>query len=197
MGSILFRIAVVVFAVMFILLCCGLLLPGCAWCQRVTNAVFDTEIEEVVTPETSKGQLWQTIKRLTPNWLAIPVIALGAVAMFNGAAKLGMSCIIFGSVNLFMALATSRFGLWMAVFGLIGSVAAVGASILTKNKALKEIVFGIQNVKKGFREDKDGDFIAVIITNAQSNIQTKSTKKIVAKIKSKAARPCSNLGGGR
>lgn len=165
------------------LICAG---SGCAMIQRVSDAIFNPEPKPTIVPETSQVQLWQTIKGLTPNWLAIPVIALGAVAMFNGAAKLGMSCIIFGSVNLFMALATSRFGFYMAVCGLVGSMAAVAASILAKNKALKEIVFGVQKVKEGFREDDNGAPIAVRITTAQSNIQTKSTKKIVAKIKTKA-----------
>lgn len=153
---------------------------GCTWYQRVTDAVFNKpEPTTIVTPETSKGQLWQTIKGLTPNWLAIPVIALGAVAMFNGAMKLGMSCIIFGSVNLFMALATSRFGFWMALCGLVGSIAAVAASILVKNKALKDIVFGAQKLKN-LAADRDG------ANNILAEQQVKSTKKIVQKIKSKA-----------
>lgn len=160
------------------------LIPGCAWCQRVTNAVFNVEPEKPVIPETPKAQLWETIRGLTPNWLAIPVIALGAVAMFNGAMKLGMSCVIFGSVNLFMALATSRFGFWMAVCGLIGSVAAVASTMLMKNKALKEIVFGIQLSKGEFGQQWSERKKA--INECQKEKQTKLTKKIVRKIKTKA-----------
>ncbi|KKK78291.1 hypothetical protein LCGC14_2845070, partial [marine sediment metagenome] len=95
-------------------------LCGCAVLEQIGN-VLNPQPEQII-PTVPKAQMWETIKGLTPNWLAIPVIALGAVAMFNGAAKLGMSCIIFGSVNLFMALATSRFGFWMALCGLIGSM---------------------------------------------------------------------------
>jgi len=135
-------------------------------------------------PETPKKQMWETIKGLTPNWLAIPVISLGAVAMFNGAAKLGMSFIIFGSVNLFMALATSRFGFWMALCGLIGSFAAVTASIIAKNKALKEIIFGVQDIKQVAKED-NVDLVFQDKIKETLSKQAKSTKKIVAKIKGK------------
>jgi len=165
-----------------ILLNVTVLMSGCAMLRQVADVILGkpNQIENII-PETPKGQLWQTIKGLTPNWLAIPVIALGAVAMFNGAAKLGMSCIIFGSVNLFMALATSRFGFWMAVCGLIGSVAAVAASILAKNKALKEIVFGVQEIKDFIPEQEKENKLPVIRSILAK--QAKSTRKIVQKIK--------------
>lgn len=158
---------------------------GCVMLRRVSDAIFNKP-ESVVTviPETSKGQLWQTIKGLTPNWLAIPVIALGAVAMFNGAAKLGMSCIIFGSVNLFMALATSRFGFWMAVCGLVGSGLAVAASIVAKNKALRQIIFNNQCIKQIAKDDN----VDLVFQDKMKEVlakQVKSTKKIVASVKTK------------
>lgn len=156
-------------------------ISGCTLIQRTTDAIFKSKPESSIIPDTPKKQLWQTIKGMTPNWLAIPVIALGAVAMFNGAAKLGMSFIIFGSVNLFMALATSRFGFWMALCGLIGSMLAVVASILAKNKAIKEIIFGTQKLKEEVIQDLHLPRAQEILTK-----QTKSTKKIVAKIKNKA-----------
>lgn len=161
-------------------------ISGCALLRQAANAALGIESkQEVLIPETPKKQLWQTIKGLTPNWLAIPVIALGAVAMFNGAAKLGMSCIIFGSVNLFMALATSRFGFWMALCGLVGSMAAVAASILIKNKALKDIVFNFQKVKQTAKDDN----VDLVFQDKMKEVlakQAKSTKKIVQKIKNKA-----------
>ena len=154
-------------------------LCGCAIVDRIGD-VLNPGTEQVI-PELPKTQMWQTIKSLTPNWLAIPVIALGAVAVFNGARKLGMSFIIFGSVNLFMALATSRFGFWMALCGLIGSMAAVAASIVAKNKAVKELIFGAQKLK-----DQEWEIGKDFINSVLSNEQTKTTKKIVQKIKTKA-----------
>lgn len=158
-------------------------LSGCAVLRAARDTILGRTESQLSVPETSKGQLWQTIKGLTPNWLAIPVIALGAVAMFNGAAKLGMSCIIFGSVNLFMALATSRFGFWMAVCGLVGSGLAVAASILAKNKALKDIIGNVQGIKGWMGGHVDTPFENAVKEKLLE--QTKSTKKIVAKIKTK------------
>jgi len=171
---------VIIILVLMNIMC---LLSGCGLYQRTKDFVFNPNIPDSkeIIPGTSKGQLWQTIKGLTPNWLAIPVIALGAVAMFNGATKLGISCIIFGSVNLFMALATSRFGFWMALCGFIGSIAAVVASVLAKNKALKEVIFGAQKLKEEVIQDIHLPRAKEILAK-----QVKSTKKIVNKIKSKA-----------
>lgn len=174
------RIMLIVIGVL-ILLNIVVLMSGCALVERVGEALFETKPKENPI-ETPKDKLWSTVKK--SNWLvtlAIPIIALGAVAMFNGAAKLGMSAIIFGSVNLFMALATSRFAFWMALFGLVGSCAAVAASILAKNKALKEIVFGVQKVKEEAIPDLYKPRAKELLAK-----QTKSTKKIVSKIKTKA-----------
>ncbi len=154
---------------------------GCALLQPVKTALFGSKPESPAIVQEPNDQLWHTIRGMTPNWLAIPVIALGAVAVFNGAAKLGFSFIIFGSVNLFMALATSRFGFWMAVIGMVGSFAAVLASMLAKSKALKEVVCGLQKVKEQNIQE-----IHLASTKEILSKQLKSTKKLVAKIKNKA-----------
>lgn len=145
-------------------------------------SILQPRPDTITTPPTPSGQLWHTVKK--SNWLvtlAIPIIALGAVAMFNGAAKLGMSAIIFGAVNLFMALATARFALWMGVFGLIGSGLAVAASILSKNKALKEIICGTQELKKkvALPDGRDG------ANSVLRENQSKPTQRIVQNIKTK------------
>lgn len=166
----------VVFIIAYLLLIV-LFCSGCSILQPKPNTL--------TIPPTPSGQLWHTVKK--SNWLvtlAIPIIALGAVAMFNGAAKLGMSAIIFGCVNLFMALATARFALWMGIFGLIGSGLAVAASILSKNKAILEFVKGAQNYKKGLRKE-DADSLATRFNVAQNNIQSDSTKKLIQNIKTK------------
>ena len=125
-------------------------------------------------------QLWQTVKK--SNWLttlAIPIIALGAVAMFNGAGKLGMSAIIFGCVNLFMALATARFALWMGIFGLIGSATAVAVSILTRRKAIVDMIKGIQVLKNNPTINPDD------ANRMLADKQSPSTQKIVQAVKTK------------
>ena len=123
-------------------------------------------------------QLWQTARK--SNWmitLAIPIIAFGAVATFNGMAKLGMSAAIFGCVNLFLALATARFAMVMAVFGLIGSCLVVAASILQKNKAITETIIGIQQADSKDVKDKLKEIHSKtthrLINNVKTNLKLK------------------------
>lgn len=132
-------------------------------------------------PKSPTHQLWKTAQK--SNWMvtmAIPIIALGAVAAFNGMAKLGMSAAIFGCVNLFLALATARFAIVMAVFGLIGSCAVVGASILMKNRAITETVVGVQKYSEA----------GITIDNAKlkdtlKDVHSKSTQRLIGSVKSK------------
>lgn len=168
--------------ILILLLCIFMFTGGCA----IFDA-FKKPVDESTVPSDPKEALWRIVTKSSSGWItmfAIPIIALGTVACFNGAVKLGLSTIIFGSVNLFMSLATARFALWMAVFGLIGSFAAVVASILVKNKGLREIVYGIQEVKDIAKEDN----IDLVFQDKMSEAlqkQAKSTKKIVAKVKTK------------
>ena len=170
----------------FMLICMVLFIIGCNSGWTWPGSKPDT----ITTPPTPSGQLWQTVKK--SNWLvtlAIPIIALGAVAMFNGAGKLGMSAIIFGCVNLFMALATARFALWMGIFGLIGSATAVVASILTKNKALQEIIKGVQKHKKVLQiTDWKSSIVDTYVKgdlNHELEQQSPTTQKIVQDVKTK------------
>jgi len=174
------RILIVVGIVLWLVVIgalCGT--SGCAWLQRIGDAIVNVEPKPGITiPDTSKVQLWETIKGLTPNWLAIPVIAMGGVVMWYGSFKLGMAFVIFGSTNLFMALATSRFGFWMALCGLIGTIAALVSAMLAKNKAIRELVFNGQKLKEEVIEDSYIPRAKEILAR-----QVKSTKKIVAKVK--------------
>jgi len=103
-------------------------------------------------------------------------IAASVFAFLNGN-KLGLAGVAACCVSLFMALAVARFATWMAVCGLIGSVAASAVSILIKNTALKEIIKGVQNYRHTTANltciDKD-------LSDAQKH---ESTKKIVKKVK--------------
>lgn len=168
-----FWIGIIIIAIVFLIV----LNSGCA--------IFQPKPAPIIAPGPAV-QMWQTVVK--SNWLvtlAIPIIALGAVAMFNGAAKLGMSAVIFGCVNLFMALATARFALWMSIFGLIGSVAAVAVSILSRKRALVEIIRGGQRFKDEQLKIKTNvTDIAESFNTYQACNQTRSTQKIVREIKS-------------
>ena len=163
---------------MIVLIVTALLLAiYCSGCSGGFKLPWQKSASVINVPPDAGQQLWTTVKK--SNWLvtlAIPIIALGAVAMFNGAGKLGMSAIIFGCVNLFMALATARFALWMAVFGLVGSGLAVAVSILAKNKALKEIITGVQEYK-GSKTSNE------VLNGALAATQSTPTQRLVQKIK--------------
>jgi len=92
-----------------------------------------------------------------------------------------------------MSLAVARYAGWMAVCGLIGSVAACVISILVKKKALVEIVKGIQKLKDGDQDVVDGENVdsngvASIgkdeFNKILASVQSKFTQKLVQQIKS-------------
>jgi MFS family permease len=148
-----------------------LLIAGCACLglpTKPTTPIIPTPLE----------QLWNAAKQ--SNWLvslSILGIAAGVFALMNGS-KIGIPAAIASCVSLFMTLAVARFATWMAVCGIVGSVLACAASILLKNKAVKELILGVQRVKES---NGNKDEINKLVTEG---VQTKSTQKLVQKIKS-------------
>ena len=151
-----------------------LFVAGCACLGLPTTAptIIPTPVE----------QLWQAAKQ--GNWLvaaSILGIAGGVFALMNGS-KLGVPAVVTSCVSLFMTLAVARFALWMAACGLIGSVLACVTSILLKNKALVEIIKGVQKAK----DNMGGNIQAtpdVEILKEELAIQSKPTQRLVQTIK--------------
>lgn len=172
----LFEVTIILFALLFIAM---LHTSGCNFIPKVTTG------GEGSTPSTSPAeQLMRTVWKT--NWmttLAIPIIALGAVLLFNGAMKVGVSTIIFGVISLFMTLATARFAFWMALFGFIGSTAAVVLSILIKNKALKDVVTNVEAIKTIAKNNTTAEVYRDIKNELAG--QANSSKKLISKIKPK------------
>ena len=151
------------------------LIAGLSSCSLLPTGGGST----ISTVPTAAQQLFKAAKN--SNWLvtiSILGIAAGAFAFLNGS-KIGLPCIGASCISLFMALAVARFSTWMAVFGLIGSLASVGISVLVKNKAVKEIVMGTQIVKDS-QEINSSIVNDILVEN-----QTKSTQKLVQSVKSK------------
>lgn len=142
-------------------------------------ALFQPRSDTSIIAPPPATQLWQAIK--SSNWiitLSILGVAGGIFATLNGQ-KWGMAVIVSCCVSLFMALAVARFAWWMAICGLIGSLGLCTASILSRKRALIEIIKGVQN----FREN---DKVHRFAIDPKLKIsQSKSTKKIVKKIKEK------------
>jgi len=138
----------------------------------------------IIAP-TPAVQIWQAAK--SSNWIvtiSILGIAGGVFAALNGQ-KWGMAVIISCSVALFMSLAVARFAWWMAICGLVGSVGLCMASILARKRALVDIIKGGQKFKKNFGAEGEKYFTTHEFNRIQDSIQSKSTKKIVKKIKEK------------
>jgi hypothetical protein len=150
-------------------------LGGCTYLSlptKPTTPIIPTPIE----------QLWNVAKQT--NWLAtlsILGIASGVFALMNGN-KIGISATIASCVSLFMTLAVARFATWMAVCGLIGSVAICAASILLKNKAIKEIIIGVQKAKDNMI-GIGGENPGKTTLKKELDKQSKSTQKLVQLIK--------------
>ena len=150
---------------------------GLSGCTTLGNFLQGPE-DETIAP-TPGVMLWNAAKK--SNWLvtgSILGIAAGVFALVNGSVKLGTASIASASVSLFMALAVSRFALWMAVFGLIGSVAAALFSILVRRKALVQIIKGVQLAKETYEFDNN---TAPLKTELEK--QSNTTKTIVNSIK--------------
>lgn len=98
-------------------------------------------------------------------------------ACFNGAAKIGIPLLISSLVGYGLTSAMLFYAKLIAITSLIGGVGLCGYMIFIKHQALKEIIQGVQDYRMGNTTGIDGD-----LKRAQ---KSKSTKKIVKKIKEK------------
>jgi len=161
-----------------IILILFLMATSCATLKGIGRDIGITppEVKKPVEVPEPGRQLWNAAKK--SNWLitlSILGIAAGVFALVNGSVKLGTASIASASVSLFMALAVARFALWMAVLGLIGSVAAALFSILVRRKALVEIIRGVQWYKDNTDDTDD--------LRAGLGNQSTTTKCIVGNLK--------------
>jgi len=101
----------------------------------------------------------------------------GIVAIGLDQRKLGSAIVVAAIATICLGLAINRFPTWLAIIGFTGSIIGAGYSILIKNKALIEIIRGVQD----YRDVKiEHDEIDNCLSRAQ---ESKSTKKIVKKVK--------------
>lgn len=129
-------------------------------------------------PDTPQQRLTETV--LKTNWLAtvaIIGIAASAFAFLNGS-KTGIAGMVACFIALSMTLATARYASWLAAGGLIGSLGLMIYSVLTKDRALKEIVQGGQKLKEDSYPEFQTRFNIV-----QKEGQSESTRKLVKRIK--------------
>lgn len=158
-----------IIAVLIVLLLSGIFTPGCAALQRRETPT--------VAPKPAV-QMWQAAK--DSNWIvtiSILGMAGGVFATLNGQ-KWGMAVIVSCSVALFMSLAVARFAWWMAVCGLLGSVGLCVVSIMSRKRALVEIIKGVEKLKEGGASDRE--HVNVVLALEQ---KSKSTRGLIQNIK--------------
>ena len=171
---------------MTLLLSVILFFTGCAMFQPRTQ-----ESNLAKLPKTPTQQLFQTIAKT--NWLfTLSIVGVGAgfFAFLNGSSKgLQFMAACFVVISLIIGLA--RYSAWIAAIAMIGTVCLMVYSVLVKNKAMKEVVQGIQSVRD--LESLDGhvneDNLLLrpkeVITGYLNNVQSKTTEAIVKTVKSK------------
>jgi len=163
-----------------------LLTSGCRVARPILDFIFADPSAKVEDkdPKSPQEQLLNAAKGT--NWLvAFSILGIGAgVFAFVNGSKIGIPVVVACAVSLFMALAVARFALWLAIFGMVGAVAAVAISVIIKNKALKDVICNVQEIKKsaanGGTKESIQDSIKKVLTR-----QADSTKALVAKIKAK------------
>ena len=107
--------------------------------------------------------------------LTIIGVMAGVFAFLNGQ-KIGIPLIITCFVGLSMKLAVVRFGFWIGLLGAIGNIMLLTYTIVIKNRALREIVTGVEVYRENSIEHDDFD--SIIGVN-----QSESTEKLVSKVK--------------
>lgn len=131
-------------------------------------------------PETSKEIVLRTIYKM--DWFATFCLLGffgGMVAIGLDQRKIGGAVVIASVATISFGLGVQRFPTWLAIIGFAASIIAVGYSVLIKQKALVEMIRGIQNYRdsKVEHDDIDGYLYA-----AQKGT---STAKVVEKVKKK------------
>ncbi len=142
-----------------------------------------------VVPETAKEQLFQSIA--STNWLlTLTIIGCGAgfFAFLNGSSK-GLQFMAACFVTLSIVLGLNRYSAWIAGFAMVGAVILVVYTVWVKNRALKEVVQGVQNIRESsFIHNEPGlpnrtINMAKTITEGLDDVQSIITKSIVKAVK--------------
>ncbi len=150
-----------------------LLLSGCSLFQM-------SSADKIASlPETPQQQLFQTLAKT--NWLfTLSVVGVGAgfFAFLNGSSK-GLQFMAACFVVISLIIGLTRYSAWIAAIAMIGTVCLMAYTMLVKNKALKEVVQGVQNIREEVSTDH------YIVDTELNSTQSKTTKAIVKSVKGK------------
>lgn len=138
-------------------------------------AILQSKPKEEIVPPPYQGVIEITKTIRSVNWLATMCIigcAACCMAGMNGL-KWGWSGAATCLIGLGMTIATVRYASLIAIVALAGGALLVIASVLGKNRIIKELVKGTQLIRKKYK----------INDTVFEGVQTKGTEKEVAKVK--------------
>lgn len=175
------KIEAIVKLILLILFIGGIILLFTGGC----HGLFTTPSKQTLIDTEPAARLAKSM--LQVNWLVTASI-VGAALSFAGVlqgSKLAQAILLACVMSLGLSLAAIRYAEWLAIGSLVSAGCIMLATVLAKGKAIKELIIGIQNVKKDYKSagavatTKDG------INYTLSSNQSKSTQSIVQQIKGK------------
>ena len=168
---------IIIYALLMCLL--AFMLPGCSLFQM-------SSADKIASlPETPQQQLFQTLAKT--NWLfTLSIVGVGAgfFAFLNGSSK-GLQFMAACFIVISLIIGITRYSAVIAVISIIGTACLTLYSVLVKNKAMREVVQGVELIREDARTDPDN--VSTLsdygIKSLLSDAQSKTTKAIVKKIK--------------
>ncbi|KKL21550.1 hypothetical protein LCGC14_2444350 [marine sediment metagenome] len=149
---------------------------GCAILQpRGGNTIADL-------PTTGPEAMFQTLKKA--NWLfTLSVIGVGAgfFAFLNGSSK-GLQFMAACFVVISLIIGLTRYSAVIAVISMIGTACLMIYSVLVKNKAVREVIQGVEKAKHSLTDSPEGK---ETLMTALESAQSKTTEAIVKAVKNK------------
>jgi Zn-dependent protease with chaperone function len=131
---------------------------------------------EPISPE-----IQTVIKNLSWVQLILVIGIVGSIfACFNGAAKIGIPLLISSLIGYGLTSAMLFYAKIIAILSLVGGISLCAYMIFIKNRALKELIKGVQEVKNTMHESEKAN-VNLVLQGSQSP----TTEKIVKKIKKK------------
>jgi hypothetical protein len=127
-----------------VILLIGTLSSGCALIKPAVDFITGTASNPVPLPPDAA--LYSKV-----NWLSIASIigiAIAAAATVNGQVKLAMPIFAGCVAALGISLAVVKYASFLAIGSLIAAVCIFVYSVLIKNRAVKELVTGAEELKK-------------------------------------------------
>ncbi len=134
-------------------------------------------------PTTGTEAMFQTLKKA--NWLyTLSIIGVGAgfFAFLNGSSK-GIQVMASCFVVLSLIIGMTKYSAIIAAIAMIGAVCLMIYSTLIKGKALREVVQGVEKIRRFPIDTATKNLLAANIVPILSSVQSKTTKAIVKAVK--------------